>query len=293
MTRRFAVVAALGAAALAFAADDPNAPLANTKRQLESLKKDEAAQKAGTQSGAKLDLPSLNTPGQELDLPPPKREGSETNNKSPEKNWLLDGYDKLERKRASADGKRGDDRVSRDEKPLDPNDPNYFLRVYERQRAERDAKQLNVNAAREHDLKSDAADPLAPFLKDWLANSPVREVLKETIGSDASGGPAASEGAATTLESKPVANAIAAEGAKSVSNPYVQALGLPASEPPRSLAGGHSPAAPLSSPVAAPAPNAPASTIYGLPERPKPDLKHALPPPPAEDKKYFPQLKKF
>ncbi|MBI2510523.1 MAG: hypothetical protein HYV96_00970 [Opitutae bacterium] len=302
MTRRFAVVAALGAAALAFAADDPNAPLAHTKEQLQSLKKDEAARNAGTQSGAKLDLPALNTPGQELDLPAPKREDGDAKNgkRAGQKNWLLDGYDKLESKRASTGvGARRSDRkgsASADEKPLDPNDPDYFLRVYERQRAERDAKQLDARApGRVGELKTAADDPFAPFMKDWLANSPVRDALKDAFRSEGTSefaAPAVGPGATPAGSSPNAPTADAPRATAAATNPFVQALGLPALEAPKPAETRAPPADVQNAPGAPPLPT-PASTIYDLPERPKVDLKQTLPPPPAEDKKYFPQLKKF
>lgn len=303
MTRRFAVAAALGAAALAFAADDPNAPLARTKEQLQSLKKDEAARNAGTQSGAKLDLPTLNTPGQELDLPAPKREDADPNNgkHAGQKNWLLDGFDKLESKRGAigtgarrADGKGS---AGDDEKPLDPNEPDYFLRVYERQRAARDAKQLELNASGDaRELKTDAAaDPFAPFMKDWLANSPVRDALKDTFGRDGSGELASpvNGGRASQIGGAPDAPATdTARATAAAANPFVRALGLPTLETSKP-AEVRAPAVDVPNPPIAPTSATGANTIYDLPERPKVDLNQTLPPPPTEDKKYFPQLKKF
>lgn len=292
MTRRFAVAVALGTAALAFAADDPNAPLANTKQQLQSLKKEEAAQKAGTQRAAKFDLPALNTPGQELNLPALKREEADAKKKAADrKNWLLEGYDKLDKK---SEAKRADGKASADEKPLDPDDPDYFLRLYERQRAERDANTREFDRLQMNERSGEAADPFAPFMKDWLANSPVREALKDSLGHqaiDAEMVPGA-ETVSSSASAAPAAPVIGEASRETGTNPFVQALGLPALELSRPVEG-RSPTITVQSPPAVPTSPIPANTIYDLQERPKVDLKQALPPPPSEDKKYFPQLKKF
>lgn len=294
MTRRFAVAVALGAAALAFAADDPNAPLANAKQQLQSLKKDEAAQKAGTQSGAKLDLPALNTPGQELDLPAPKREEADAKSKAADqKNWLLEGYDKLDKKAGAG---RTDRKASVSEKPLDPNDPDYFLRLYERQRAEREEREserLDLKSINASELATTASDPFAPFMKGWLANSPVRDALKSTVGSDTSSEPALVAEPPTPVASVAVTDvALLGTPRPPNTNSFVQALGLPSLDQSKPTEV-HNPTVTLQNPPAAPTSRPPANTIYDLPERPKVDLKQSLPPPPSEDKKYFPQLKKF
>lgn len=292
---RFAAVAALAATALACAADDPNAPLANAKEQLQALKKDEAAQKAGTQNGLKLDTPSLATPASELELPRPRREEeAQRQQQAGRKDWLLEGFDKLDRKRALNAPKRGDAKPG-NEALLDPNDPDYFLRLYERQQAEREAKQLKLSGPSASELKTAIADPFAPFMEEWLANSPVRDALRGVADRAAPndsapalpGGTASSPTATTarTVTAEPV-------GAAPAPNPFVQALGLPSLEPARPADTRRPTIDAVNTPSPVPSPSS-AKTIYDLPERPKMDLKQALPPPPSEDKKYFPQLKKF
>lgn len=294
MTRRLAIAVAFGAAALAFAADDPNAPLAQTKQQLESLKKDEAGQKAASHGEMKVNLPTIAAPAQPLDLPAPRRDDAPTpNNASDGKNWLLDGYDKLDGQRGRMNTKRGDGKANANPAPLDPHAPDYFLRVYERQRAERDAKARELGRFDARERKGgDAADPFAPFLKDWLANSPVRDALKDALGRDP-----ADTGMPSVAESASPANPTATATSSAIdpspatnANPFVQALGLRAAQPQltevRALPGTGQ------NQTSAPASTS-SNTIYDLPERPKTDLKHALPPPPSEDKKFFPQLKKF
>lgn len=294
--RRLAAAAAVGTAALVFAADDPNAPLANTKAQLQTLKKDAATQNADASDDPKLNLPALATPGPEFDIQRPARDGNDATEKkrAGRKDWLLEGFDKLDRKRSLDASKRGTGKSDDDEMPLDPNDPDYFLRLYERQRAQRDAQQLDVNGTLTNEFKIDTGDAFAPFMKEWLANSPVRDALKETMTSSGQADSALSrETTSTPLhETRSGAPSSESVGNSADPNPFIQALGLPALEPgqPAVVSGSVAKGVNNLNPPASPAP---ANTIYDLPVQPKTDLKRALPPPPSEDKKYFPQLKKF
>lgn len=294
--RRLAAVAALGTTALAFAADDPNAPLANTKAQLQTLKKDAAAQKADTPDGPKLNLPSLATPGPEFDIQRSTRDGNEAKEKkrAGQKDWLLEGFDKLDRKRSSDAAKRDTGQSEDDEKPLDSNDPDYFLRLYERQRTQRDAQQVDVNGTPTNEFKTGPGDAFAPFMKDWLANSPVRDALKETMTNPSQTDSALWRETTSTPAHETRLNALSSETVRTTAapNPFVQALGLPTLESGSPAVVSGSVANGVGNPTP-PAPASPANTIYDLPVQPKTNLKRALPPPPSEDKKYFPQLKKF
>lgn len=284
----------LGAAALAFAAEDPNAPLANTKAQLQALKKDTAAQTADAPDSPKLNLPSLASPTSELELPRPPRDDAKEKKGAGQKDWLLDGFDKLNRKRPPSAAKRGDGKSRAEDQPLDPNDPDYFLRLYEKQRAERDAAQMDVRGPSTNEKPDATADPFAPFMRQWLANSPVRDVLQDGTTEPTGIDPGLSSVTTNYQASAASPNALTSEPVRSNGrpNPFVQASGLPALESGQPTAV-RPPAANGTGNLTPPAPPAPADSIYNLPERPKADLKRALPPPPSEDKKYFPQLKKF
>jgi len=293
---RWPAVAALALASLAGAADDPNAPLADAKQQLQALRKDDAAQKAATPAGVKLDLPSLNTPDVNP-APSPARPETRANQEKEKarRDWLVDGFNKLERRKPgpTSDAREQGEREDA-AKPLDPSDPDYFLRVYERQRAQAEAKQLETGGPDAKISGGSAVDPLASFMKEWLADSPVRDALKDALPSDATSRESATIAAPAEGSHGAAASARASDprGASSAvaTNPFVQALGLPPIDAPRSAEARSAPIDAL--PPARPA-NAPAATVYDLPERPKADLKVTLPPPPSEDKKYFPQLKKF
>lgn len=292
---RCSATAALLIATVAWGADDPSVPLANTRQQLQTLRKDQAAEKSGvSQSEVRLELRSLGspTPGQvDLPAPPTREEPDARKDRETTKNWLLDGYERAERRRFPSSGAAGQREKSpkAEDAPLNPNDPDYFLRVYERQRAETEAKQLEHATPDVGSLKSAGSDPFAPFLKEWLAGSPVRDALKEQYSALDNHG-AADDPAATPRPS---------DGGSSVAvpdlthappaNPFVQALGLPTAQqrtPPATL--------PAHDPVQAPFSAAPnVRSEFELPERPKPDARRALPPVVPDDKKYFPQLKKF
>lgn len=294
---RWPAVFALALASVAVAAEDPDAPLAETKQQLQSLRKDDAAQKAGTPGGVKLDLPSLNTPESAPAAPSPRRDAhSEPEKERARRDWLLDGFNQLERRKPGHAGAAKDRPESEAEaKPLDPSDPDYFLRVYERQRAQAEAKQLDASASDAKLAASSAADPLASFMKEWLADSPVRDALKDSLPADRGPRDGSAEvvlpdvSRGTTAATGAVYDSSGTRGAPNA-NPFVQALGLPSLDPARAA---EVRPAPVETALHPPATSPVPTTVYDLPERAKPDVKRALPPPPSDDKKYFPQLKKF
>ncbi len=319
MSRRFAASAVFAVATLALSAQTAapaDAPLSQTKQQLQGMQKDRAAEKAGTgitSSGLREAIPTPQvTPA--LDLPAPlrmdEREKDAKQKQDSRRNWLLDGYDKLkDRKADPLTGRRGaataEGEVA-DEAPLDPADPDYFLRVYEKQRAETLARQeAQSAAATESRLAGGAAtanDAFAPFLKDWLANSPVRDALGDVAGAGASnrgagpgsaiaepgarGGPAADGAGGATAFTLPGLGGAAAKGP--APNPFVQALGLPTAGD--AAANDFKPAvADALNPAPASSPN----LMLPAPESRNSDPPRVAPPPAQDAKKYFPQLKKF
>lgn len=300
-----------GAVGLA-AAQNPDAPLADTKRQLQSLQKDQAARQAGADgaqpafSGA---VPVPETPVT-LQLPPlpSTQTGKERDAKQKtdaRRNWLLDGYDKLNRRNDGTLAPRtdGSDAES-EENPPDPADPDYFLRVYEKQRAETLARRNDSSEARP--ATGGGADAFAPFLQHWLASSPVRDALRDVAEGRAGGaastpdGALARDGSALPGGAVDVTRGAGASNAPAsllepgtrrdspAPNPFLQALGLPPA-PEASSAG-------LRSPTAV-RPSLPATVPPEL-QLPTVDQRKSTPsrtttPPPRDEKKYFPQLKKF
>lgn len=301
MRRSLAIVLALTGASFVWAQEqNSDAPLSETKEQLQALRRDESAQRTATPGGLKLDIPSINAPdlGSDLNLSKPKKdEDSDLKKNAKRKNWLLDGYDKLDRKKSGVldtAGKKGDQAETDPEEKLDPKDPDYFLHVYEKQRAESDAKQLelkNAAAAQTADQKMGGMDPFAPFMREWLANSPVRDVIRDSNAASAATGAGDSNAATVSSDVNTTAttNTSISEGSRAAAgNPFLQALGLPSSS------GQPSDAHPrVVEPSAASVFNVPAPTPLPLQvERPRDEQRNAVPPPPT-DKKYFPQLKKF
>jgi len=289
----------------ASAADNPpgDAPLSDTKRQLQALQRDAAAQKTETPTGLRLDLPTVNAPGlTDLNLTKPEKEDDKDAQKrnARRKNWLLDGYDKLDaRKNGTSDTRDKKDGEMGEEDKLDPKDPDYFLHVYEKQRAESDAKQrefANANMQKADTKLAGSTDPFAPFMKEWLANSPVRDAIRDSSNSanlSSTGEPAAAA-ASVPSDSHPAVNSGGASDSlrPNANNPFLQSLGLSASD---SAAKAAEFRAPVVEPVlknafenrSAPTPDPTLSR-----ERPRDEVRNAVPPPP-DDKKYFPQLKKF
>lgn len=288
-------------AALMATAQETDAPLSQTKQQLQSLRKDQTAEKTDTgEKGFRAALPGLqpHSPLQPaLELPSRPDAAREKKAKADaRKNWLLDGYDKLDRQGRV---KRGDalrrDEIDTDETEeiLDPADPDYFLRVYERQRAVTENRQAETRST--ETKMTGATNAFAPFLQDWLAGSPVRDALKDVLDSANRGG--STPNAPVVMEDRRGASVASdiAIGAGSPShtaqpqrgataNPFVQALGLPADARTNDVR----PLAPVFAPPPANASN-PATTLPAL----VPEESRRQGPPPTDDKKYFPQLKKF
>ena len=283
-------------------AQEASAPLSTTRQQLQTLKKDQAAEKSGTnEAGFKSSLTSTEiSGGLNLTTPTPAPEQDKSDKKDTRRNWLVDGYEKLDPKAAKA---RAGEKPE-DEKPLDPKDPDYFLRVYERQRATNEAKRLQLEKLSDPDRtdsgKTNAADAFAPFLASWLAGSPVKDVLRETTNATSATsrntGMEGSRGADGDVRGGTATSAISAElnisprtnADAGASNPFVQALGLGAATTNAAGASKSSLAAPVHVPPPPSRPpelSLPPPARATLPERPTKV--------PDENQKYFPQLKKF
>lgn len=162
-------------------ADEPSAPLQSVKQELQSLQKDETAAKAGGMSNDLKDgLPQFQgpTPGAiPLEMPTAKTPQSELKKKrDAQKNWLLDGVGRLDdeaKAKANGTDRSGRDKSEKDDESLDPTDSDYLLKLY----ADQKKKDTGSKEARAGDKKNDVLaqnDPMAPFLQDWLADSPVR-----------------------------------------------------------------------------------------------------------------------
>jgi hypothetical protein len=300
--RRLAPVLILLLAATHAAAEENTGPLSESKQQLKQLQKDQGARDRAP-SGADLKglMPRIATPGaQSMDLPPPSEstprlDGKGTpGQKSP--NWLLDGYDQL----AVASGKSGKSpRSIRDDNRAQ--DGNV-----------REGGILSSATGQKQESRTDAdgrsggrktiqsPDPMEPFLKAWLAKSPVKDVILNARDSAKrlDDGQEFSGSQYDLMREDPVSGPVTSTtsttgdhsfGAKQ-ENPFLQALNapLPVTAPGVAPSYGLTPAATaeagkiappvIDATVTGPAKN---NTFNGPPSQAK------------DDKKYFPQLKRF
>lgn len=281
------------------------APLESSKQALKSLQADQAAKSGDATAGRLTDgLPQLSTPvpgAVTPDYSPTgeamKKERELQRKRAAQKNWLLNGVEKLGRDPKGRTAPAGEDRdvLPKDgEDEADSSDPDDLLTLYTEQKKAEDAKA----EARQSTMARN--DPIAPFLQGWLGNSPVRGkffdefVRKPDTGGEAvtSLGPAESSLTRVAAGLAPADEGIRGSAAATARpNPYLAGLELSAlsdrggggridPSPGASLTlggSGRTPAAPVgdADPPARPAEKKP-STLA-----------------PSDNEKYFPQQKKF
>lgn len=307
MTRRL-VLASLAVGVALAGADDPKAPLAESSTQIHQLQKQQADTRAGGEDNSlRSALPALNPAlqGHEA-LPSTDPSSSEKDGKHKQlkkdasKTWLLDAYDKLEPK-ASRDK---DATVA----PLGAPAASAEERDGQEANENKDpATKIDIFALYESDAKKDAiktsgnvravADPLAPFLQSWMSKTPTHDPLQLTSAkNDFDAVPA---GAGVTvpvgqgIDPLPAAPDVSPTSAPAGENPYLATLNL---LPLPSSASSPLPILPSALPDFA-APPAPGKALLGVPDpAPSAAKSDAYKPPPSqadEDRKYFPQLKRF
>ncbi|HEY8995703.1 MAG TPA: hypothetical protein VIM71_13630 [Lacunisphaera sp.] len=294
----------LGAVLLTAAARgaDAGAPLESTKQELRKLND---GQKPGTGPGAaeglRPSLPTIQTPGQEsLPLPelmdPEKLEKERKRQKNERKNWLVNGVGELERKdkakTAEAFSTDETKEEGSDSRLSDKTDPQYLLKLYDEQKKVEEARKLDTRTQR-----PPQADPLAPFLQGWLGNSPVRgqffdEFARKPEGASAGAAPAVPPGVGPTRDfGTPVSAATPAKDPAAKPNPYLAELNRPV--PNEAAVGVLSGQTPVSPALTTPSLGRPLIPSTPSPAEVRPPERKPLPTPLADDKKYFPQLKKF
>ena len=296
----FVLLAATLAARAADPAPSPNAPLSESARQLRVLQKDEATRQSGMGEAAARDaLPSFSPPppGPAAPLPavrPPERRPDANANA----NWLVEGMNQLDKERNGS-------RVAPGENKSSP--------AAGAPRLNRDGRTEDPAASSRQPGSPAASDPLAPMMKQWLAGSPVDATVFEAIRKSGSRDTAAmpelarvaqprregdlAAGARGDGDLSPLAGGVAPSDRKR-ENPYL--AGLPGSTAPvtpssssaASLArnAGSAPLPAMSQPMPGPT-TAVAPAPIDVPART--GTRPAPPRSPQDDKKYFPQLKKF
>ncbi len=287
-------------------ADDPPAPLENSKQELTTLRKNEAATKAsGLNGGLKEGLPQFqsNIPSaQPLELPQPKTSQSELKKKhDAQKNWLLDGMGRLDdeaKLKTKGQGQTDREKKEPEGEKANPDDADYFLKLY----SEQQQKDTEAKSSREDGKKKDPLaqnDPLAPFLQGWLAGSPVRgkffdEFLKRPAsrsGGDqsvAGGVPLWTEVSVSTgLSITDPSGGRASESTKNggaAPNPYLQTLNLQTEvrDSPSPA-----PAANFAMPAARPSESRASTAPVEFPQ-PARSVDRKPPPSPFDDMRFFP-----
>lgn len=292
---------------LGVTADAAEAPLQSTRQELRKL---EDSQKASTTPSAKdgltSDLPAIQTPGQEV-LPfsqitaAERREKERERKQDAQKNWLLNGVDKLAKSSAAkpADNRKETEVPAsnhQEENAVQADDPQYLLKMYDEQ-----ARAEEARHPQERTQSTSRANPLAPFLNDWLGNnSPVRgQFFDEFVNkpsSDAGLGsrPVTASGALGSVDHNfaPTATAPTASG-EPHENPYLLAATTPSQAglsspnpgtPPSGMGFTDNPANVVNQP--------PMPVLTPVPAEAPPPKKPQTAPW-TDEGKYFPQLKKF
>lgn len=280
-------------------AEDKPAPLEESKRELKALQSDQHLRRSGAAASdekLQVGLPRLQTGG---DAPAglPSSPSAQTTPNEPNKDWLLNGMDALEKSAKTRGGKTGKGSAEDDPELLgavDFSDPAYLLKTYEAQRA-KSAGLAGVGFAAT-DFR--AVNPLEAYLSSWMQTTGPNAGKEGATGvlhprgsatpGDAAGsgffegaGLPADDNRRTTLEAK----------SEPALNPFLQSVELPsarASGTPANLGAknGFHPPETTSKASAVPALSGPEDN------RPKPDRNY-VPLPLNNDKKYFPQLKRF
>lgn len=291
----------LAATAARAAEQGGGGPLEASKKALQELQADQATKPDANITGNK---PSDGLP--QAQVPPPAAMPDSGNRRTNEKdlkrkkdgqtNWLLDGVEKLGRDTKERNPRGRDNRGELPEDEAvepDSSDPDYMLKLYARQKKESAEK----NEARQSPKAR--TDPIAPFLQEWLGNSPVRgKFFDEYVRkADARAGAGSPMGPADRFSGQSLDHPVRLEERRGAgsgaqpTNPYLagidalraptEANGARISQPAPAPATFGGPTGSSQLPVAEPVQTA-------RPTEKKPPLLA-----PSDNEKYFPQQKKF
>jgi len=295
----------LAVAPAAPAAEAGSAPLESTKQELRQLEGTQKNKGGITPAGGvKIDPPALDVRSAETQAVKQwterqkKEEQQRQQQRRKAANWLVNGVEQLGREGEAGTAATPGQLLENDPDSrvgADSSDPQYLLKLFDEQEKRSKPKET---APRPH--AAAAPNPFAPFLQGWLASSPVRDQVTEQFrtGTEPAGGAFAPGGAAgfsppaatggpslanlanqgATAEAKPNPYLVELNPSIVATNPIAQVAALPANDLAQALS------TPATAPLTMVAPD------------PLPDARApAKGPPPglADDKKYFPQLKKF
>lgn len=300
MGRRISILSLLWlSAAAANTAEQGAAPLEGAKQELKRLQADQATQSSGAAGGKITEgLPQVQTPvpaAVQLEKPSSEKAEQELRKKrETQKNWLRDGVDQLgkgTKARGRETGEAAEALADEEQKQFDSSDPDYMLKLYTAQKKTDDARagQMKPTTPR--------VDPLAPFLQGWLETSPVRGkffddfVRKPDAGGAFAGGPVPAEHSPTQGVGRvEITGSAQVAPATAQTNPYLQGLDTLTLQ---DLGSDRNQSVAASSVFINPVPVQPSGGLVEPISAGRPAEKKPLPLPPSDDKKYFPQLKKF
>lgn len=280
-------------------------PLQESKKALRELQREERerGQEGSSSRAAAIDAGIAAPQKPDATLPltlaieASKRHEEEKKSESQQRNWLVDGVGRLDADRTSERSARGrstsDDGGTPGRSRKTTAQSLLDVYIQQEEQARKDKESAAAKAP-----KTLLADPFAPFLKDWLAGSPVDAsifgALQHSAGYPSGQTPAApADGPLMPMAADSAHSlGIPAAGAHPQStNPFLQPLGLSSEMSSDPAAGSRSiPAVPAAS--SQPVPN-PSNSSVAPP--PAPVSRDRNPPPSVveENRKYFPQMKRF
>lgn len=293
---------------------DSGAPLEETKKALRQLQKEQAHGKAAVAGQTGTALPTIAAPdiaaATAAGLPAMTGERRRRDDEAlrrkreAQSNWLVDGMLRLEGKKADGTPTA----LTEDqEEPIEASDPDYLLKTYlKEQRASEDAK---TKGEERNALANPPADPMAPFLREWLSGSPVEKTALAGFGASGKGPSPDTPGGSPVefLGSSPLVSNSGggsgvgigesgisrelAQSSGSAPNPFLQGLDLGNLPRPGSAQSD----VPASGAAPAPVASNPGPVFSPLPEPVQGRPAERRPPPSAlkENEKYFPQQKRF
>ena len=274
------LVGALFASAVLLPAADAPSPsaLEEVKIDLKALQRGENPQLSGTPAGPSVSVPGFQ-PAPETATPPlpPALAGSNRRNDRPpaSANWLLEAMELQGSRRASA--RQRENPWQKNEAILvDASDPAYLLKLYLAQEAPRPAPAGAPEPGGDARLGGEIeAGNIDGFLKEWIAP---RDLALFGLGE---GGRAAFADLLPPADRFPAGAPAPMPTAPAAPNPFLEDLKL-------------EPLAPDLAPAAMPSLSPPPAAVAPAPPKGA-DTPAARNPPPesAEDRKYFPQLKRF
>jgi hypothetical protein len=277
-------------------------PLEATKQELRTLDRQQRPNEGPSATeGLRPNLPAIQSPGRDA-LPaiqstdPEKMDKERKRRKDAQKNWLVNGVEQLEK---SETQKKSDGSGSTEELEVESaraatdDDPQYLLKLYDEQKKGEDARKAEQSARR-----TPRSDPIAPFLQDWLGRSPVRgQFFDQFVRNDsttAGGGNYLSAATHTVTNRDPLAPDLPVERSPTASEPRTNPYLVPSTGPelgePRQineLLGNSTGPVLQVAPLERSSLPAELTPVENRPPERKP------PPPLADERKYFPQLKKF